>query len=202
MSADVPLTKLAKASAWRSRAILIAIAGLFVFALICNWGIWRSTSSELTGIEFPVRQVYRTDTSGRGRDVGFFVVVYVLPDDVAQLLEQNRIDLSQHPRFDGLEFDGYTRVNWTRGFPRDAVESEIYRHFQDSPPAAVPFQSINSDHAAEQLANSLLKEPDTLCAGWYKRSRQPGVSDPCIPHFYWYVLNVRLHALIMFGLDT
>ena len=182
---------------------LAAVAGFLALLLWLNWGIWRSTAYRLTGVDFPLRETYRTDISERGREAGFFVVVCQLPDDVVDQLGQRGIKLSRYPMLDGLETgDGYTRVNWTNTFPRNDIEQEVFRHFKREVIVLnrIDPRDVRSDDDAIRLANSLIRDPNTLYAGWYKDKSSSG--NIWIPHFYFYLLNLEQRTLIMFGLDT
>lgn len=185
---------------------LCAVAFLALVFLYFNWGIWRSKSYVLLGVDLPIETVYRTDLSGRqGRDAGYFVVVYQLPADTQEQLEEREIDLAQYPMFRaGFERDGYKRVKWTKDFPRNNIEKHIFSHFRRDAAETEPprIQHINSDEDAELLANHLLQSPRTMCGGWYnhKSGYMPG--HIWIPSFYFYVMNMERQTLIMFALDT
>jgi len=185
-------------------AALAALLSTVVF-MYFNWGFWRSKAYELTGVDFPLDEVYRTDLSGRGRDAGFFVVVYRLPNNIANLLRENDIDLSLYPMFvAGFERDDYRRITWTKDFPRNEVEEEIFRYFaqQDRMSGDGGLDGINSDEDAIDLANALIQETDTLYGGWHKYGRRYANGDVWIPDFCFYLMNIEGRALIMFWLQT
>lgn len=105
---------------------------LFLFigiALFFNWGIWRSTSYELMGLECDLKVIYKTDVSTRVRGEGYFITVYQLPDDINAKLTHNNIELSEYPMFSGLEHNGYKRIKWANGFPKNYVERMLFDFF-------------------------------------------------------------------------
>jgi hypothetical protein len=184
---------------------LCAVAFLALAFLYFNWGIWRSKSYELLGVELPLETVYRTDLSGRGREAGYFVVVYRLPADTQKQLDAHAIDLAQYPMFcAGFERDDYKRVNWAHGFPRNDIEEHIFNFFKKGTPATEPppIEHIASDNDAELLANYLLHVPQTVCGGWYKDGTRESSGHIWMPHFHFYVMNIERRTLIMFGRDT
>lgn len=182
---------------------LSIIAFFIIIALFTNWGIWRSLSYELTGIEFPLKIIYRQDTSNRGRELGFWVEVYQLPEHIQALLNEKRINLKEYPMFSGLEMDRYKRITWSHGFPRNDIENCIYVFFKkDISKSPMPtVESISNIEDAKDLANHLLRCPDTLCGGWYKgaKSDEHGVM---ITRYFFYIINIEKKVLIKFGLDT
>lgn len=184
---------------------LAGAGGFIVFASLLvffNWGIFRSISYSLTGVEFPIKGVYRTDTSNCGRELGFWVEVYRLPENLQDLLNEKKIDLKDYPMFSGLKWDGYTRVMWTREFPQNEAEKHIYDSIKkDIDPTHVPMlESVSDDQSAKDFAGCLLNDRNTLWGGWYKSHKWPGggmVSD-----YFIYILNIEKRTLIMFGRDT
>ena len=138
--------------------VLIAL-GMVVLTYVASVIInlpWdkRSRASDLTGIDFPLHEIYNTDVSGMGREWGFFVRVFELPDNIKELLDKNMVDLKKQPAYRaGLETDHYTRITWTNNFPRNEVEDNIFSYFRKSEAnAASPgLQGIKSDEDAINL---------------------------------------------------
>ena len=184
---------------------LFGLGSLTIVFLYFNWGIWRSKSRELLGVELPLTTVYSTDLSDRGREAGYFVVVYRLPEDTQTRLDEHAIDLSEYPMFSaGFERDNYKRVNWAKGFPRNEIEEHIFNYFKhDVHEAPLPtLEEISDDTQAAYVANDLLQLPETLCGGWYKYGTQDSSGHIWMPHFYFYLMNIEHQTLIMFALDT
>ena len=189
--------------------VLIAL-GMVVLTCVASVIInlpWdkRSRASDLTGIDFPLHEIYNTDVSGMGREWGFFVRVFELPDNIKELLDKNMVDLKKQPAYRaGLETDHYTRITWTNNFPRNEVEDNIFSYFRKSEAnAASPgLQGIKSDEDAINLANVLIEDKGTLYAGWYKYGTKDESGNIWMPHFYFYLMNLEHKTLIMFGLDT
>ncbi|MEA4862995.1 MAG: hypothetical protein VB042_06770 [Victivallaceae bacterium] len=183
-------------------AVAIGLAFFIILAVFFNWGIWRSLPYELTGVEFPIKEVYRTETSDRGRDLGFWVVVYQLPENLQTLINEEKIDLKDYPMFSGLKWDGYTRIKWTHEFPRNDAEKSIYDDIiEDIDLAHVQtVEMVSDDKSAKALANYLLNQPDTLYGGWYKIIGRK--NEVWIPHYFFYIINIKKQILIMFGMDT
>ncbi len=179
--------------------VLTFFTALTVFL---NWGIFRSLSYSLTGVEFPTEIVYRTDTSNRGRELGFWVEVYRLPENLQDLLNEKKIDLNDYPMFSGLKWDGYTRVMWTGEFPRNDAEKTIYDSIKkDIDPTHVPtLESVSDDQSAKDLAGCLLNDRNTLWGGWYKSHKGP--DGVMVSDYFIYILNIEKRTLIMFGRDT
>ena len=184
----------------------LCVAGFLTIAfLFFNWGIWRSKSYELLGVELPLKTVYRTDVSGRGRDAGYFVVVYLLPEDIQARLDEHAIKLSEYPMFAAaFERDNYKRINWAHGFPRNDIEEHIFGFFkEDVHETPMPtLERISDDSTAACMANHLLQLPKTVCGGWYKYGRRDSSGHIWIPDFYFYVMNIEKRALIMLALST
>lgn len=181
---------------------IIGFALFSMFVVCMNWGIWRSVSYELTGVEFPIKEIYRTDTSNCGRELGFWVEVYQLPEHLQTLLDEKKIDLKDYPMFSCLKWDGYTRITWTHEFPRNDVEKSIYDSIQkDIDPTHMPtVKNISDDKSAKELASHLLKQHGTLCGGWYRNRGQK--SEVWVTDYFFYIINIEKRTLIMFGLDT
>lgn len=188
--------------------ILIAL-GIVVLAFVAPVIInqpWDrgSRASDLTGIDFPINQIYQTDVSDRGREWGFYIRVFELPDNVTELLDKNSVNMKEHPASKpGLESDHYTRITWTDDFPRNVVEENIFSFFRKSDTAVLStLQGIKSDEDAINLANALIEDRDTLYAGWYKYGTRDESGNIWMPNFFFYLMNLEQKALIMFGLDT
>lgn len=187
------------------RCLLAGVIGLAFFTILAvflNWGIWRSLPYRLTGVEFPIKKVYRSDTSNRGRELGSWVEVYQLPENLQTILNGKKIDLKDYPMFSGLKWDGYTRITWTHEFPGNDAEKFIYDSIKkDIDPSHVPtVESVSDYESAKNLAGHLLKHHGSLCGGWYKnRGRE---NEVWITDYYFYIINIEKRTLIMFGLDT
>jgi hypothetical protein len=167
-----------------------------------HWGIWHSLPYRLTGVEFPIKKVYRTDTSNRGRELGFWIEVYQLPEHLQDLLLEKKIDLKDYPRFSSLKWDGYTRITWTHEFPRNDAEKSIYDSIKkDIDPTLMPtVERVSDDKSAEELAGHLFKHHGTLYGGWYKnrgRGKEIWITD-----YFFYIINIEKRTLIMVGRDT
>ena len=169
----------------------VASLAFLLLALACS-SCGKSRSQELLGVEAQFKTIYRTDTSDRGREAGAYVVVYELPEDTQELLDANKIDLTQYPMPWG---DRFKCMNWAKGSPRNDAEKQIIERIkQDETDTAMPVtKEIVDDESAELAAIHLLKLPGTMCGGWYRE----GLTD-----YYYYVLNVEKRMLIMFGLQT
>jgi len=167
-----------------------------------NWGIWRSLSYELTGVEFPIKKIYLTDTSNCGREFGFWVEVYQLPEHLQTLLDEKRIELKDYPMFSGLKWDGYTRITWTHEFPGNDAEQSIYDAIRKGvDPTHMPtVESVSDNESAKELACHLLKQQGTLCGGWYKNRGQK--NEAWVTDYFFYIINIEKRTLIMFGLNT
>jgi hypothetical protein len=182
---------------------LSIFCGFLCFIFILNWGIWRSTAYSLTGIEFPLKLIYETDTSNCGRDLGFVATVYQLPDDIEKLITKQNINLQAYPMFCGLFFDKYTRYKWHSKFPTDEVEQQVYSTFKTPEDLGhiVKAGQVTKNSEAMLLAGYLLKQPGTLCGGWYK-IRGKVENDLWIPDYFFYIMNLKHKVLIKFILDT
>jgi len=204
MNSNLPTTKSKGLLFKLLRGCLLFLGCVFFLSIVFlyyNWGLWRPLSYELTGVEFPLEQVYMTDISDRGREAGYYITVYRVPDDIQQRLLGAHIELSEYPIFvAGLERDGYKRINWALGFPRNMIEKHIFQFFeQDIEGVSVPaLEAIVNDDAAECLANHLLKLPNTYCCGWYKQDTP--TDGICLGGLFFYVLNLEKSILIKFGL--
>jgi len=182
---------------------MVAVAS-FVLMSINKPRPGKSMAADLTGVDFPINQIYQTDVSDRGREWGFYIRVFELPDNLTELLDKNGVNLKEHPASKaGLENDHYTRITWTDDFPRNEVEENIFSFFRKSDAAASPgLQGIKSDEDAINLANTLIENKETLYAGWYKYGTKDESGNIWMPNFFFYLMNLEQKTLIMFGLDT
>lgn len=158
----------------------------------------------MTGIDFPLNQFYQSDVSDRVRESGFYIRVFELPENLTERLDKNSVTLKEHPASKaGLGSDHYTRITWTDDFPRNEVEEIIFSFFRKSEVAASSgLQGIKSDEDAIDLANTLIEDKDTLYAGWCKYGTKDESGNIWMPNFFFYLMNLELKTLIMFGLDT
>jgi len=182
---------------------MVAVAS-FVLMSINKPRPGKSMAADLTGVDFPINQIYQTDVSERGREWGFYIRVFELPDIISGLLDKSSVNLKEHPASKaGLENDHYTRITWTDDFPRNDVEENIFSFFRKSQAAASPgLQGIKSDEDAINLANVLVENKETLYAGWYKYGTKDESGNIWMPNFFFYLMNLEQKTLIMFGLDT
>jgi len=182
---------------------MVAVAS-FVLMSINKPRASKSTAYDLTGIDFPINQIYQSDVSERGREWGFYIRVFELPDNIKELLDKNSVNLKEHPASKaGLENDHYTRITWTDDFPRNEVEENIFSFFRKSEAVASSgLQGIKSDEDAINFANALVEDNATLYAGWYKYGTKDESGNIWMPNFFFYLMNLEQKTLIMFGLDT
>ncbi len=126
-----------------------------------------------------------------------------LLESLTERLDKNSVTLKEHPASKaGLESDHYTRITWTDDFPRNEVEEIIFSFFRKSKVAASSgLQGVKSDDAIN-LENALIEGKDTLYAGWYKYGTKDESNNIWMPNFFFYLMNLELKTLIIFGLDT
>ena len=190
-------------------ACALAASFLFLgaFGLVTSWGIWRTRSCKLTGVEFPLHEIYATDLSGRGRDAGFYIRVYRLPADIRARLSGPGYDLSDYPLFSGSELGDFTRIKWKNEFPTNEIETHLASYLRrddmDIEPGAPHEEDfdVKSDADAIRLARRLLEHPDTWYAAWYK-SRKTDDGTIWMPDFYFYVMNLEHRLLFLFAMQT
>jgi hypothetical protein len=183
----------------RLRRVLLFAAlcggGAFVLLTVMTWpSFFVSQGRELTGVGFELKEVtYFKRGSREGRAAG----IYRLPADAADELMQRQESLKAYPMWSALAFDGYNRVRWQtiaelNGGPDRILADRVLR----SDAGEIDRAQVHSLQDAEQLAASLLNQPDVLVAGWYRENG--GV----VTNYFIYVLDLKQRLLVKVSLLT
>lgn len=163
-------------------------------ALIVIMANQLSTSQEanLTGLTFQLSETAffdDTGVSGEGRRVW----IYRIPEDVAIRMGAPDYPLSKYPLWSPLWFDGYQQTRWTpasAAVPTD-FHSLLQTALDSQTVGTIAKEDIVTIDQAREFANNLLKNDDTLVAGWYTSAE-----GDLVPNYFVYVMNLEQRILI------
>ena len=185
----------------------LSLAGLIVLfyvgiLIVLDWGWWRSESYSLLGVEAPFEMIYASDLSNIGREGGYYVLVYKLPENIEELLEEKKSILSEYPLFSNYQRGRrFKRFKWSKELSENSKVKRTF-NFNDKDVTELPVMSlagVKNDIDAEQLGRQLLQLPSTLCACWVKY--QSGGDYESLSSYQLFVLNIKERVLIRFGLN-